>query len=128
MHDDTRGRLDSQRTDAGAPSRYDATRASALAVHKGWHSRGYLPHLDAGDVVQMVTFRLADSFPQEILALWADELAHLSQDEAATERHRRIERYIDHGVGACWLRDKRIASLVQDALLYFDGDRYRLHA
>ncbi len=94
MHDSARGRLDSQRTDAGAPSRHDAPRASAPAVHKGWHSRGYLPHLDAGDVVQMVTFRLADSFPQEVLALWADELAHLSKDEAATERHRRIERYI----------------------------------
>ena len=34
---------------------------------KGWHSRGYLPHFDSQDVVQFVTFRLADSLPQEAL-------------------------------------------------------------
>jgi REP element-mobilizing transposase RayT len=33
--------------------------------HKGWHSRGYLPHFDSQDVVQFVTFRLADSLPKE---------------------------------------------------------------
>jgi putative transposase len=35
--------------------------------HKGWHSRGYLPHFDSQDVVQFVTFRLADSLPKEAL-------------------------------------------------------------
>ena len=29
--------------------------------HKGWHSRNYLPHFDSQDVIQFVTFRLADS-------------------------------------------------------------------
>ena len=33
--------------------------------HKGWHSRGYLPHFDSQDIVQFVTFRLADSLPKE---------------------------------------------------------------
>ena len=33
--------------------------------HKGWHSRGYLPHFDSQDVVQFVTFRLADSLPED---------------------------------------------------------------
>jgi len=32
----------------------------------------------------------------------------------------------DAGYGACWLRDPRIARIVQDALLHFDGERYRL--
>ena len=40
----------------------------------------------------------------------------------------RIEKYIDSGKGACYLRDERIARLVQDALKYFDGHRYRLIA
>jgi len=40
----------------------------------------------------------------------------------------RIEKYIDSGEGACYLRDERIARLVQDALKYFDGHRYRLIA
>jgi len=32
---------------------------------KGWHSRGYLPHYDGGEIAQAVTFRLADSLPRE---------------------------------------------------------------
>jgi hypothetical protein len=28
-----------------------------------WHSRGYLPHWEAGEVAQSITFRLADSLP-----------------------------------------------------------------
>jgi 2'-5' RNA ligase len=30
----------------------------------GWHSRGYLPHFDGGELTQFITFRLADSMPQ----------------------------------------------------------------
>jgi hypothetical protein len=33
--------------------------------HKGWYSRGCLPHFDSRDVIQFVTFRLADSLPKE---------------------------------------------------------------
>ncbi len=33
--------------------------------HNGWHSRHYLPHFDSQDIVQFVTFRLADSLPTE---------------------------------------------------------------
>jgi hypothetical protein len=36
--------------------------------HKGWHSRGYLPHFDSQDTIQFVTYRLADSLPKEALA------------------------------------------------------------
>jgi putative DNA methylase len=75
-----------------------------------------------------VTFRLADSFPLEQLAAWRDELARLPEQAATRERLRRIEAYLDKGLGSTWLRDPRIAGLVQEALLYFDGDRYRLHA
>jgi REP element-mobilizing transposase RayT len=95
---------------------------------RGWHSRGYLPHCDGGDIVQMVTFRLADSFPRKLLVEWQDELAHLSEEDATAERRRRIEAHLDKGTGAAWLRDARVARLVQEALLYFDGNRYRLHA
>ena len=31
-------------------------------------------------------------------------------------------------MGTAWLGDARVARLVQEALLYFDGSRYRLHA
>ena len=36
-------------------------------LHKGWHARGYLPHFDAGAIVQTVTFRLAEQLAAGIL-------------------------------------------------------------
>jgi len=95
---------------------------------KGWHSRGYLPHFDGGDVPQLVTSRLADSFPQKRLLLWRDELVHLSEQAANRERMKRIEEYLDTGAGSAYLRDERIAQIVEQNMLYFDNDRYRIHA
>jgi len=85
---------------------------------KGWHSRGYLPHFDSPETVQFVTFRLADSLPQEALArlrLQGDAL-------------QRIDRDLDAGWGACWLKQPAIATLIETALLHFDAERYRLLA
>ncbi len=93
-----------------------------------WRSRGYLPHFDGGNAVQMVTFRLADSFPLQLLTVWREELAHLSDTARDAERRKRIESYLDRGTGTAWLHDARIAALVQDSLLHFDGARYQLHA
>ena len=45
-----------------------------------------------------------------------------------TERYRRAEGHLDLGHGECRLRDPRIAALADDAIRFFDGDRYRLHA
>jgi putative DNA methylase len=39
---------------------------------------------------------------------------------------RKIQQYLDAGYGRCWLRDERIAGLVQNAMLHFDDQRYRL--
>lgn len=94
---------------------------------KGWHSRGYLPHFDAGEVFQAITFRLDDSMPQQLLAKWRRELSRESEDFADAIRYR-IEAYLDRGCGSCYLTDRRIATLVQSALLHFDDDRYRLSA
>jgi REP element-mobilizing transposase RayT len=41
---------------------------------------------------------------------------------------RKIEEYFDRGIGACPLRDPRIANLVADALRFGDGVEYRLIA
>src|SRR5471030_1122959 len=86
--------------------------------HKGWHSRGYLPHFDSQDIVQFLTFRLADSLPKEALARIA----------AAAQPKSLRDELLDRGWGACWLRRDEIARLVEDAFLTFDGARYRLHA
>ncbi len=92
-----------------------------------WHSRGYLPHFDAGEVFQSIAFRLFDSMPQNLIEKWRLELAYESAEFGDQLRYR-IETYLDRGIGACYLRNSRIADLVQAALLHFDGERYRLSA
>lgn len=42
--------------------------------------------------------------------------------------HRLLEAFLDTGCGECHLRDPRVATLVEGALLFFDGARYALHA
>jgi REP element-mobilizing transposase RayT len=93
---------------------------------KGWHSRGYLPHFDGGEVFQSITFRLSDSMPQTLLERWKDELTN--EEDSEDQLRYRIEAYLDRGYEACFLSDHRIADLTQSALLYFDGERYRLSA
>jgi putative transposase len=46
------------------------------------------------------------------------------QDDAV----QYIDRALDAGLGACWLRRTEIAFLVEDALIHFDSERYRLLA
>ncbi len=99
---------------------------------RGWHSRGYLPHLDAPGLVQFVTFRLADSVPQELIQSWRQELALEGNKEASrskrTALQRRVERYIDAGHGACHLSNPMVAEIVRDSLLFFNEKRYRILA
>jgi len=94
----------------------------------GWHSRGYLPHFDAAEITQTVTFRLADSLPQTVLERWKRELVVDSAENADKVIRRRIEYYLDQGYGSAALGDARVAAMVQQSLLYFDGQRYRLSA
>jgi REP element-mobilizing transposase RayT len=83
------------------------------------------PHFDGGAIPQFVTFRLAGTVPQAKLASWKRllEQGRITNDEL----RNRVEAYLDAGHGDCWLNDPRIAELVQDALRFFDGPRYRLH-
>ena len=91
---------------------------------RGWHQRGYLPHYDAPGVTQMVTIRLTDSLPASRRKEWEALLAI----ENHKERRRRLEEYLDRGLGECWLRKPAIAQLTEDALRFFDAERYKLVA
>jgi hypothetical protein len=93
-----------------------------------WHSRGYLPHFEGGNIPQEVAFRLAGSFPSELLDRWRNELACLPKREQQAERRRRIEEYLDLGQGEALLQDPHLARTVENALLFFDTVRYQLHA
>ncbi|MBI4774955.1 MAG: transposase [Deltaproteobacteria bacterium] len=94
----------------------------------GWHSRGYVPHFDCFGVMQSITFRLADSLPQEKLRRLEKELADRPETERDAVRRRTIEAWLDAGMGCCALGRPQLAALMQETLLKFDGDRYRLLA
>ena len=101
-------------------------------LHKGWHSRGYLPHFDAEKTIQAISFRLHDSVPAATIAQWKEEL-HWNENTApgtqeAITLRKKIEQYEDSGKGACHLRNDAIGALVRDALKHFDQERYTLIA
>jgi REP element-mobilizing transposase RayT len=64
--------------------------------------------------------------PREVIELWQLQLKHLEKKYQAIVLARRIEKYLDQGHGDCFLRDARIATIVQDSLLKFDAVRYNL--
>jgi len=90
----------------------------------GWHENGYLPHRDEPNLVQFVTYRLEDAFPQELRQEW-EFLLKIEND-----RRRRIEMeaYLDRGRGNCYLRRPEVAKIVEDSLLCFHDNRYDLRA
>jgi REP element-mobilizing transposase RayT len=93
-----------------------------------WHSRGYLPHWEAGEVPQSITFRLADSLPTVLLSRWREELYALPIERSTFERRLRIQMALDQGHGDGALSHPDIANAIEQALLFFDSERYRLHA
>ena len=93
-----------------------------------WHSRGYLPHYDSTSVHQAITFRLADSLPQMKLRQLEDELKTLPDNLRDLERRTRIQNWLDAGMGCCALRHPAMASLLQETLRKFHGERYELIA
>jgi len=79
-------------------------------------------------MIQSANFRLSDSLPADVVARWMDEFDLLPKDKKDVQLRPRIEEYLDAGHGECWLKLPVISKLVEGALLYFDGDRYRLLA
>jgi REP element-mobilizing transposase RayT len=116
----------------GPPASPPATNSASSSSSRPWYSRGYLPHFDQPNLVQSITFRLHDAVPDDVIQSWKRTLAWIEDLPAADPREvelrKRISRYEDAGHGASWLRDARIAALVEEALLHFDGQRYRLIA
>lgn len=92
-----------------------------MTDHRGWNSRGYLPHLDAAAVIQHVTFRLYSSLPASLV-----ERLKAGGDGAAYSS--AVDEELDRGIGPVWLEDQECAAIVADALRQFDGVRYDLLA
>jgi putative DNA methylase len=98
-----------------------APSSNPLRPIAAWHSRGRLPHWEAGETAQSITFRLADSLPRGVIL-------NLLEGEEGETRRERFEALLDAGHGEGLLATPLAGQIVQDALLHFDGDRYRLHA
>ena len=78
--------------------------------------------------MQMITYRLHDSLPNEVLAKLCEEFKHASPGHQEKQRFSRLDEYLDKGIGSCFLADEAIAQLVEQNLLHFNQTRYKLHA
>ena len=92
-------------------------------VHRGWHSRGFLPHFDSQYVIQTITYRLSDSLPEKVI-----EQAKLDLKYAHEPLRMGIDKYLDSGLGSCSLRIPEIAQIVEANFQYFHAKRYDLIA
>ena len=101
------------------------TKASSASL--GWYSRSYIPHLDAANILQFITIRLADSLPQNQLRSLEIELKE-SPSTVTIKRRQQIEAWLDAGYGAPLLANPKVACVVASALLEFHKVRYTLHA
>lgn len=109
---------------------------SDLPVHK---TRRRLPHWTCEAVIYWITFRLADSLPQDKLNQWWEErrvwLRHNPlpwSDQQwrvyGTRFGDRLEGWLDAGHGSRALARGDVRAAVRDCLLRFEGERLRLHA
>ena len=101
-----------------------------------------LPHWEAGRATYFVTFRLADSLPQNVLSTFLFERQNIiatarqmNRELSPSEGTRlkrlfseQIERHLDAGTGERLLGKPGAAAIVTDALKHFDGQRYDLLA
>jgi type I restriction enzyme R subunit len=106
------------------------------------------PHWSQAGAVVFITFRTHDSIPREVVrrwdrekhawrharghrsdAHWSEILPTLSDDERAQFQKmfgRTREEFLDTCHGRCLLKEPELARIVADALLHFDGERYRM--
>jgi REP element-mobilizing transposase RayT len=105
-------------------------------------SRGKLPHWEADNAIYFVTFRLADSLPQNVLRGFEFERRDIiaiadkmDRSVSQTEQKRledllseRIQDKLDAGTGSCSLARPAIADIVSTTLQRFAQTRYRMYA
>lgn len=110
---------------------------------------GNLPHWFQPAVTYFVTFRTVDSIPSAVSRRWhADRTDWLKRRGISTsdvdwhqqlaelpchqrkQYHetfsRRYMESLDKGWGDCVLRQSRLAKIVADSLMHFDGERYSI--
>ena len=97
----------------------------------------HLPHWRQAGATYFVTFRLHDSLPQsklrelrEFKAEWErrnpPSVPTSAQQDLAREVMRRVEAWLDQGMGSCILRRRAVSALIEEALKAGDGSKHEL--
>ncbi len=97
----------------------------------------HLPHWTQAGCTYFVTFRLADSVPKPKLIQWQVELREWlrrnpeprtpeQEKEYGEKFAETFHRWLDEGLGECWLQQPGISRIVEEALRFFDVQRYWL--
>lgn len=96
--------------------------------HKGWYTVGRLPHFDAPHTLQFITFRLGDALPQSVLREISREVQRLPAAQRGGVQRKRIEYWLDQGLGCCILQYPEMAQVLAQSLAFHHGRRYQLLA
>jgi len=100
-------------------------------------SENRLPHWQQEGAVYFVTFRLADSLPEEKRSRWAADRENWRRyhplpwtDQTEMEYHRLFssswDHWLDSGEGECQLENPVYSALVVKTLMHFEGKRTRI--
>ena len=100
-------------------------------------TRHNLPHWQQPSAAYFITFRMADSLPEEMLRgldlerrRWLETHPAPLTPEDEAEFHRlfsaRVDQWLDDGHGSCVLRQPPLRGVVEDALKFFHEQRYEL--
>ena len=101
-----------------------------------------LPHWTCDYAIYQVCFRLADSIPLAMQKKWNEERKLIWNSDGTLKKFldpdeykrlkflfsNKIDAFLDAGYGECILKDPKAAEIVKNAMDYFDGRRYKLHA
>lgn len=104
-------------------------------------TRGNLPHWYKPGYPHFVTYRLADTIPQEKLRQWRAERLHrirspvpagttvrAHRERAAKLFFKRYDDFLDRHAGHCWLKQPSVAAVVRENLYHHRGSLYELMA
>lgn len=101
--------------------------------------RRHLPHIHPDGYPLFITFRLADSLPNEVLLKLrvareqeigsAKNIPHAKRNEVERKHFMRFDDWLDScSSGPHWLKDEKIAGIVAEKILDMSNTRYRLIA
>ena len=93
--------------------------------NNNWSKR-YLPHYNADHKYQMITYRLADSLPQNLRPKLGSPQDFAGKNLSEPQKRKRTEETLDKGYGSCLLGIGEVAQAQINNWKHFDGVKYDL--